>query len=88
MRYEWDRNKAESNRRKHGVRFADAVLVLEDGLALTIEDDSAQGEQRFITIGADDAGRVLVVIWTMRRDAIRIISARKATAHERKAYEG
>ncbi len=87
MRYEWDRTKAASNLRKHGIRFADAVTALEDDHALTIEDDSAQDERRFVTIGMNDALHLLVVIWTERViDVIRIISARKATAHERKMY--
>jgi len=87
MRYEWDRTKATSNLRKHGIRFADAVTALEDDHALTIEDDSAQDERRFVTIGMNDALHLLVVIWTERViDVIRIISARKATAHERKMY--
>ncbi|MDX8411985.1 MAG: BrnT family toxin [Mariprofundaceae bacterium] len=88
MRYEWDKSKAVSNARKHGVRFANAVVALEDDSALTLEDDSAEGERRFVTIGMDDTFRILVVVWTERKgDVVRIISARKATANERKAYE-
>ncbi len=88
MHYEWDKTKAASNTQKHGIRFADAVTALEDDSALTVEDDSAEGERRFVTIGMNDTLRMLVVIWTERRiDTIRIISARKATAHERKAYD-
>jgi len=87
MRYEWDKAKAASNLRKHGVRFADAVTTLEDDYALTVEDDSEEGEMRFVTIGMNDALHLLVVVWTERvGDVIRIISARKATAHERKTY--
>jgi len=87
MRYEWDKAKAASNLRKHGIRFADAVTTLEDDYALTVEDDSAEGEMRFVTIGMNDALHLLVVVWTERVcDLIRIISARKATAHERKTY--
>ncbi len=88
MHYEWDKIKAASNIRKHGIRFADAVTVLEDDSALTVEDDSAEDERRFVTIGMNDTLRMLVVVWTERRlDTIRIISARKATAHERKTYD-
>jgi len=88
MHYEWDKTKAASNIRKHGIRFADAVTTLEDDSALTVEDDSAEGERRFVTIGMNDILRMLVVVWTERRiDTIRIISARKATAHERKTYD-
>jgi len=87
VHYEWDKTKAKSNALKHGIRFVDAVTALEDDSALTIEDDSAEGEQRFVTIGMNDTLYLLVVSWTERiGNVIRIISARKATAHERKTY--
>lgn len=86
MSYEWDPNKEKSNFRKHGVKFADAVGVFEDENAITIEDDDAR-ESRFITIGTDFLSRILVVVYTFRDVVIRIISARKATARERKMYE-
>jgi uncharacterized protein len=86
MTYQWDLNKAKSNLKKHGVRFADAVSVFEDERAITIEDEH-ETESRFITIGRDILLRILVVIYTFRRHIIRIISARKATARERKIYE-
>lgn len=86
MNYEWDPNKAKSNYKKHGIRFADAVGVFEDENAITIEDDH-QKEDRFITIGRDFLSRILVVVYTFRDIAIRIISARKATARERKMHE-
>ena len=85
MAFEWDPAKDIANRRKHGVRFADAVAVFEDELAITIDDDHAN-EERFITIGSDVLGRVLTVIYTWRGDDIRIISARKATAREARVY--
>lgn len=86
MGVEWDPRKAARNFRKHGVRFADAVFVLEDEYALTIEDD-VSSEERFITVGRDPMDRVLVVVWTWRDDdRIRVISARKATARERRQY--
>lgn len=87
MDYHWDAHKAKINRRKHGVDFADAVTVLTDDYALTIEDESADGERRFITAGRDALGRVLLVVYTWRGETIRIISARKATGRERKQYE-
>lgn len=88
MKYEWDPDKAAANRKKHGVDFADAVGVFEDERAVTIEDEGAEGEQRFITIGMDFTLRHLVVVYAYRhRDTIRIISARKATKKERVAYE-
>jgi uncharacterized DUF497 family protein len=85
--FEWDSAKAGTNLRKHGVDFADAVAALEDEAALTLEDASADGERRWITLGMDALGRVLIVIYTWRGDTIRLISARRATAHERKQYE-
>jgi len=86
MSYEWDPDKARSNLKKHGVRFADAVSVLEDENAITIQDEHER-EDRFITIGMDFLSRILVVVYTFRDIMIRIISARKATARERKLYE-
>jgi uncharacterized DUF497 family protein len=87
MEYEWDKVKAKTNLRKHGIDFADVVGVFEDDEALTIDDDDT-GEDRFITIGMDALGRILVVVYTWRAEYIRVISARKATPHERKQYEG
>ena len=84
--YEWDPEKAHSNLQKHGIAFADDTAALEDELALTLEDDHPS-EQRFITLGSDALGRILVVVYTYRSTAIRIISARKATARERLWYK-
>ena len=87
MTIAWDPKKAESNFRKHKIRFSDAEAVLFDPMALTIEDKSAQGEQRFVSIGSDTLNRVVVVVYTYRGSDIRIISARRATRKEKKAYE-
>ena len=84
--YQWDPHKARSNLRKHSVSFADAATVFSDDNALTIEDDFPS-EERFVTIGMDALGRVLVVVYAYRESIVRIISARKATAHEQKQYE-
>lgn len=86
MRYQWDRNKALTNLNKHGVDFADAVSVFFDELAITIFDARFE-EERFITIGMDLLSRILVVVYTMRDDEIRLISAPKATRNERRQYE-
>jgi uncharacterized DUF497 family protein len=86
MVYQWNDDKAIANLRKHGVDFADAVSVFSDDLALTISDERFD-EERLITIGLDGWGRVLVVVYTLRGGAIRIISARKATKQERRQYE-
>ncbi len=85
--YEWDLDKARRNVAKHGVDFADAVVALEDPLALTIADPKALSEQRLVTMGADPVGRLLVVVYTWRRERVRIISTRKATSGERRHYE-
>lgn len=86
MSYEWDPNKEKSNYKKHRVKFADAVGVFEDENAITIQDEH-KGEDRFITIGRDFLSRILVVVYAFRDIVIRIISARKASARERKMYE-
>jgi uncharacterized DUF497 family protein len=88
MEYEWDPDKAATNLRKHGITFADAAAVFSDAFALTAADDGADKE-RFVTLGMDAFGRLLVVVYTWRGEQrIRIISARKATRHERLHYEG
>ena len=83
---EYDPAKAKANRRKHGVSFADAEQVLRDRLAATMEDPDAEGEPRFLTLGMDANGRVLVVVWTPRGDRARVLSARKASRSEAKIY--
>jgi len=87
VEFEWDSQKAISNLKKHGVDFAEAVAVLEDEMAITIPDNYPD-EERFITIGMDSLGRILVVVYTWRETRIRIISARKATAKEIRQYKG
>jgi uncharacterized protein len=85
--FEWDAHKARANLRKHGVDFGDAVAVLEDEQAMTITDDlSAVDEQRYLSLGRDTRRRILVVAYTWRGDRIRIFSARRATATERRQY--
>lgn len=88
MNYQWDYNKAQANLRKHKIRFADAVFVFQDESAITLEDiEHSEGEDRYVTIGMDELRQILVVIFTWRDDVIRLISDRKATSRERKAYE-
>ncbi|HVO26059.1 MAG TPA: BrnT family toxin [Candidatus Margulisiibacteriota bacterium] len=86
MKYEWDPAKAKTNLRKHGVEFADAVTVFADPLAATRADDDPD-EERFVTLGLDASGQLLVVVYTWRGSDIRIVSARKATRRERREYE-
>lgn len=88
MSIEWDPKKAVKNLAKHGVRFADGVVALEDPLAVTIPDPRFDEEDRFVTIGMDEQGRVLVVAYVWRRDSVRVISVRPATRSERREYEG
>jgi uncharacterized DUF497 family protein len=83
----WDPAKARMNLTKHGVRFADAETVLFDPAALTIEDIDSADEQRFVSVGRDATGRLLVVIYAWRGNNIRLISARRATRREVRAYE-
>ncbi len=87
MSYQWDFKKAASNLEKHGVDFADTVGVFEDAWALTIKAQYLEDEQRFVTIGMDFLGRILVVVYTYRNDDIRLISSRRATKRERRRYE-
>ena len=86
VKVEWNYLKATSNLKKHNVDFADAVTVLDDDLAITMRDES-YGEERFVTLGTDAVGRLLVVVYTWREDCLRIISARMATPRERRRYE-
>ncbi len=69
MDYEWDEVKAQANRSNHGIDFADAATVFEDNLALTAIDD-APDEERFVTLGMDAMGRLVVVVFTWRGDRI------------------
>lgn len=83
---QWDSDKAAANLRKHGVDFADAETALHDEMAMTMPDDSSDDE-RFVTLGTDALGRVLVVVYEWRDDDVRLISARKASRSERRHYE-
>jgi hypothetical protein len=88
MKFEWDKNKAIENYRKHKIRFDNGIEVFRDPHSITIDDpDHSEDEQRFIDIGASDKGHILVVSYTERNHHIRIISCRKATRDERKKYE-
>ena len=87
MDCEWDPAKARAILRKHRIHFADAVSALEDELALTIRDPSSEAEERWITLGMDVLGRILVVVYAWRGERVRLISARLATRHERRQHE-
>lgn len=86
--FQWNPDKANSNIKKHGVSFEEAVTVFGDPLAVTISDpDHSVGEFRFLTIGQSTLQRLLVVSHTEREGQIRLISARLATRQERRNYE-
>lgn len=86
--FEWDKRKAQSNKRKHEVSFEEASTIFGDTLSITIMDSAHSiGEDRFITIGTSANNRLLVVVHVDRRDTIRIISARKPTNAEIEQYE-
>jgi uncharacterized DUF497 family protein len=87
LHFGWDDGKATSNLEKHGVSFEAATYVFDDPMRLEQEDVFAQGEYRNIVIGHVDGLLLTVVYATPEEDLYRIISARRATAHERKAYE-
>jgi uncharacterized DUF497 family protein len=89
MDFEWDPGKAESNERRHGVSFAEALTIFGDPLELMISDPHhSEGEYRFLSLGRSVEGRLLVVSYTEReQNRIRIISARPATPAETSRYE-
>lgn len=90
--FEWDIKKAHNNWDKHSVTFEEAITVFRDSKALSIFDPDHSGtEDRWVTIGISEKGRLLVVIHTFRKETndavtIRIISSRKATKKETKTY--
>lgn len=88
MDFQSDPRKAANNLRIHGVSFSDAEGVLQDPLAVTIEDPDAMGERRYIGIGLGSGGVILVVVYTERDSTYRLVSARRASRKERKFYEG
>ncbi|MDZ7831839.1 MAG: BrnT family toxin [Desulfobacterales bacterium] len=87
MQVTWDPKKAESNFKKHKIRFSDAEMVLYDPFAMTLEEQVVAAQQRFVSIGSDAVGRTIVIVYLYRAGTIRLISARKATPSERKQYE-
>jgi uncharacterized DUF497 family protein len=87
MRIDWDPQKARSNVGKHGVHFSDVEIVFSDPFAVVACDPDAEDEERFVVLGADATGRVVVAVYTYRGDTLRLISARPATKRERLCYE-
>ena len=88
MKIEFDPDKAAANPLNHeGVTFDEAKAVLLDPYALTLEDSEANNEQRFITLGMGAKNRILIVVWTLRDETVRLISAWKANQPQRRHYE-
>ncbi len=87
MRVDYDPAKAAGNLRKHKVSFADAEGVLQDPMALTVEDRTSTNERRFVSIGLGNAGALLLVVYMEQGDAYRLISARRPSRGEREQYE-
>ena len=88
MKIEFDPDKAAANPLNHeGVTFDEAKAVLLDPYALTREDSEANNEQRFITLGMGAKNRILIVLWTLRDETVRLISAWKANQPQRRHYE-
>lgn len=86
--FQWNTAKATSNLKKHGVAFEEATTAFLDFFSITVNDPVHSNEEdRFITIGYSDQGRLLIVVHVDRNDKIRIISARLATSSERRSYE-
>ncbi|MDD2972604.1 MAG: BrnT family toxin [Lachnospiraceae bacterium] len=89
IKFEWDNNKNEINKKKHRIAFEEAQTVFEDTEALVIDDpDHSENEDRFIILGISRKANLLVVCHCYRESysVIRIISARKATSNETKFY--
>jgi uncharacterized DUF497 family protein len=88
MDFEWDEIKARTNQRKHGVSFLEATEVFSDEHSSSVRDpDHSYREERYLLFGISLKGNYLVVSFTERAEAIRIISARQMTRQERNAYE-
>jgi uncharacterized DUF497 family protein len=88
MKIEWDPEKAKSNLKKHGISFEEAATALSDPMAVTGADpDHSITEERYVTFGVSQKGRLMVVSHTERHETIRIISARKASKGEKELYE-
>ncbi len=88
MDFEWDESKADANKRKHGVTFWEATEVFGDDLSsFVVDPDHSAREERFLLFGKTKSSKYLVVSFTERADLVRIISARRMTPSERRAYE-
>lgn len=88
LEFDWDPKKAASNLRKHRVSFEEAASVFNDELATVYEDpDHSHHERRYLSIGASERGRLLIIAYSYRGVKVRIINARQGTKQEREMYE-
>ncbi|MHC5856810.1 BrnT family toxin [Nostoc sp.] len=88
MEFEWNPEKAAFNLEKHDVSFQEVSTVFNDPLSVTFPDPNHSiRENRYVIIGISGFGQLLVVAHTDRGEKVRVISARKATRHERRFYE-
>ena len=91
IKFEWDKSKASSNKRKHGVTFEEAQSVFYDDFAIQFfDDENSDEEDRFLILGHSNQSRILLICHCEKDSGnlIRIISARKATTKECKLYQG
>lgn len=87
MSVEFNPKKDAANRRKHGISLSEGDGVTDDPFVLTLEDESAQGEQRFIALGRNIFGQLRLVVYNYRGESVRLISVRRPDAKQVKAYE-
>jgi uncharacterized protein len=88
MQFDWDKQKAVANLKKHGVSFEEAKTVFDDSFCIEFYDPKHSIEEhRFLIVGESKIGRLLIISFTERENLVRIISARETTAQERKDYE-
>jgi uncharacterized protein len=86
--YEWDDAKARSNQRKWGVSFIEAITLFNDPVAFTqYSAEHSSKEERYVSVGLSQRGRLLAIAWTERSNRVRIISARPVLPRERRSYE-
>lgn len=85
--FEWDDAKAASNLKKHGLSFTEAMTVFLDPLGIIVEDQSAAREERRVIIGHSLNRRIVLAVFVERGQAIRIVTAREVTKHEKRRYE-
>lgn len=88
MQFEWDKEKAAANLKKHGVSFEEASTVWQDFFYIDLYDEEhSRKENRFLFIGESEQNRLLIISYTERENKVRIISARELTSKEKREYE-